>query len=100
MDRQPAGADALEEGVGNGGDDDPRVVALAAFASLQYLREVEARLEGIPVKEIRREADAFGADLVVMTTPHRSWLIRSVRRSTAERVFRKADVPVMLFGAR
>lgn len=75
-----------------------------------YLAGVEALLDGVPVEhavrfgepveEILNEADAFGADLIAVTTRARSWLARGLRGRVAERVFGKADVPVMLLGAR
>jgi len=74
---------------------------------LAYLQTVETRLEGAPVEsavrfgnavqEILREAEAFGADLIAVTTTNRSWLKRAVLGSVADRVLRKAKVPVMLF---
>ncbi len=77
---------------------------------LDDLRAVEANLEGLPVErvvrfgdpdeEILREADAFGADLIAVTTANRSWLSRAVLPGVAERVFRKAEVPVMLVRRR
>ncbi len=77
---------------------------------LNDLRAVEANLEGLPVErvvrfgdpdeEILREADAFGADLIAVTTANRSWLSRAVLPGVAERVFRKAEVPVMLVRRR
>ena len=77
---------------------------------LDDLRAVEANLEGLPVErvvrfgdpdeEILREADAFGADLIAVTTANRSWLSRAVLPGVAERVFRKAEVSVMLVRRR
>ncbi len=55
---------------------------------------------GEPIEEILLEADAFGADLIAVTTGNRSWLSRAVRPGVAERVFRKAEVPVMLVRPR
>lgn len=75
--------------------------------ALDYLRTVEARLDGIPVEvsvrfgdpveEILREAEAFDADLIALTTEGRSALGRAVFGSVAEAVFRKAPAPVLLF---
>ncbi len=96
--------------------DDGRVVAYVnqemeriEFSRLASLKEAEARLHGVPVEsvvrfgdpveEILREADAFGADLIAVTTTGRGWLRRFLG-SVADRVFRKASVPVMLLGAR
>ena len=74
--------------------------------ALDYLRTVEARLDGIPVEcvvrfgdpveEILREADAFGADLIAVTTAGRGALGRVALGSVAEQVFRKSPVAVML----
>jgi len=51
---------------------------------------------GDPVTEILAEADAFGADLIVVGTAGRSGIGRVLLGSVAERVFAKANVPVML----
>jgi nucleotide-binding universal stress UspA family protein len=77
---------------------------------LDYLRTVEMQFGsrgdvecvvrfGDPVDEILREADAFGADLIAVTTEGRSALGRVVLGSVAEQVVRKADAPVMLMRA-
>jgi nucleotide-binding universal stress UspA family protein len=76
---------------------------------LDYLREAEAGLEGVPVEsvvrfgdpaeEIVREADAFDADLIAVTTEDRGWL-GHVFGSVADRVFHKADVPVLMLGTK
>jgi len=96
---------------------DGRVIAYAdqemsrlEAEGLDELRAVEADLEtvpvervvrfGEPVEEILLEADAFGADLIAVTTANRSWLSRAVRPGVAERVFRKAEIPVMLVRQR
>lgn len=92
---------------------DGRIVAYAdqEGARLQaegedYLRAIEGRL-GVPaevavrfgdaVPEILREADAFGADLIVMSTASASGLSRLLLGSVAEQVLRRAPVPVMLY---
>jgi nucleotide-binding universal stress UspA family protein len=51
---------------------------------------------GDPVTEILREAKAFGADLIAVSTTGRSGVGRVVLGSVAEQVFRKSKVPVML----
>lgn len=51
---------------------------------------------GDPVDEILREAEAFEADLIAVTTGGRSALGRIVLGSVAEQIVRKADAPVML----
>jgi nucleotide-binding universal stress UspA family protein len=76
---------------------------------LDYLHTVEVRLDGVPVEsvvrfgepvaEILREAEAFGADLIAVTTTGRSGLRRVALGSVAEQVFRKAEVAVMLYHA-
>ena len=73
---------------------------------LDYLRTIELQFGGVsvesvvrlgdPVTEILREADAFGADLIAVSTVGRSGLGRVVLGSVAEQVFRKSKVPVML----
>lgn len=74
---------------------------------LDYLRTAEARLDGVPVEsvvrfgepaeEILREGEAFGADLIAVTTAGRSGISRVALGSVAEAVFRKAAVAVVLF---
>src|SRR5262249_20668838 len=80
--------------------------------ALDYLRTIEAHVEGVPVEgvpvecvvrfgeplgEILEEAAAFGADLIAVTTAGRSGLGRIALGSVAEQVFRKAEIPVVLF---
>jgi nucleotide-binding universal stress UspA family protein len=93
---------------------DGRVVAYAdqemarlEADGLDYLHTAEARLDGVPVdsvvrfgepaEEILREAEAFGADLIAVTTAGRSGIGRVALGSVAETVFRKAPVAVVLF---
>src|SRR2546430_10153182 len=71
-------------------DPDDRVIAYVdqetdrrEAESQEYLREVEARLDGVavelrvqfgdPAHEIALEAEAFGADLIAMVTPKPRW---------------------------
>ena len=73
---------------------------------LDYLRAVEVRMNGFPVEsavrfgdpmpEILAEAEAFGADLIVMSTKAASGISRVVLGSVAEQVLRKAGPAVML----
>ena len=73
---------------------------------LDYLRDLEAHFTGVPVESVVRfgdpvaqildEAEAFGADLIVVGTAGRSAIGRVLLGSVAERVFGKATVPVML----
>jgi nucleotide-binding universal stress UspA family protein len=93
---------------------DGRVVAYAdqemarlEAEGLDYLQTAAARLEGMavdrvvrfgePAEEILREAEAFGADLIAVTTAGRSGISRVALGSVAEAVFRKAAVAVVLF---
>lgn len=95
-------------------DADGRVIAYAdqemerlESEGLDYLRRVETRLGGLtieshvrfgdPLDEIIKEADDFDADLIAVTTAGRSGLGRAVLGSVAERVFRKAGTPVLLY---
>lgn len=74
--------------------------------SLDYLRALETHFAGVPVEsavrfgdpvtQILDEADAFGADLIVVGTAGRSGIGRTLLGSVAERVFARATVPVML----
>jgi nucleotide-binding universal stress UspA family protein len=98
-------------------DADGRVIAYAdqemerlEAEARDYLRTVETRLGGLPIEscvrfgdplhEILKEADAFGADLIAVTTAGRSGVGRAVLGSVAERVFRKAGTPVLLYRPR
>ena len=73
---------------------------------LDYLRAVEVRMNNFPVEsavrfgdpmpEILAEAEAFGADLIVMSTKAASGISRVVLGSVAEQVLRKAGPAVML----
>lgn len=73
---------------------------------LDYLHGLEAHFAGVPVESVVRfgepvarildEAEAFGADLIVVGTTGRSGIGRVLLGSVAERVFGKAPVPVML----
>jgi nucleotide-binding universal stress UspA family protein len=74
-----------------------------------YLHALEARLQGVPVDsvvrfgdpvaEILKEASAFGADLIAVTTAGQSGLRRVALGSVAEQVFLRAAVGVLLFHA-
>jgi nucleotide-binding universal stress UspA family protein len=58
---------------------------------------VERRVRfGAPVEEIVNEAEAFDADLIIVTTTSRSSLKRGVLGSVAEQVMRRAKPPVLL----
>ena len=98
-------------------NDEGRVVAYTdqEMARLEaeaqdYLRTAGLPLAGVaveyavrfgePAKEILLEAEAFDADLIAVTTAGRSGLSRTVLGSVAEQVFKKSDVPVMLYHAR
>ncbi|HEY7867720.1 MAG TPA: universal stress protein [Methylomirabilota bacterium] len=73
---------------------------------LDFLRTLEAHFGGAPVESVVRfgdpvaqildEAEAWGADLIVVGTAGRSGIGRVLLGSVAERVFAKAAVPVML----
>jgi nucleotide-binding universal stress UspA family protein len=72
-----------------------------------YLLRIEERLAGItvetvvrvgdPVQEILREAEAFEADLVAVTTSGPSGHGRRAFGSVAEEIFRRAIPAVLLF---
>jgi nucleotide-binding universal stress UspA family protein len=85
---------------------DQEMARLEAEA-LDYLRPVKMQFGpvsgvdcavrfGDPVEEILREAEAFGADLIAVTTEGRGAVRRALLGSVAEQVVRKADAPVML----
>ena len=70
------------------------------------LEITETRLHGVPVEsvvrfgdpveEILHEAEAFGADLIAITTPRRGRWARAVRPDVADRVVEASPVPVLL----
>jgi nucleotide-binding universal stress UspA family protein len=90
-----------------------RVVALAdqemerlKAEGLEYLQAIAARLAipaecvvrfGTGAEEILREAQAWDADLITVSTTGKSGLKRTVMGSVAEQVFRRAPVPVVLY---
>jgi nucleotide-binding universal stress UspA family protein len=80
--------------------------ASSSSQGLDYLRGLEVHFTGVPVDSLVRfgdpvvqildEAEAFGADLIVVGTAGRSGIGRVLLGSVAERVFGKATVPVIL----
>lgn len=76
---------------------------------LDYLRTVEARLDGVPTEsalrfgdpadEILAEAETFGADLIALTVRGGHRLSRLVLGGTADRVCRRAPMSVLLLRA-
>lgn len=54
---------------------------------------------GNPTAEILIEAEAFGADLIALTTTERSRLRRALIGSTADDVTRKVPVPTLVLRA-
>lgn len=95
--------------------DDGRVVAYASqemerieFSRRDCLKTAQAELEGVPVESVVRfgdptreilvEAEAFGADLIAVTTGRRRWL-QHLLRGVAGKLVRRSAVPVMLVAA-
>jgi len=93
-----------------------RVVAYAdqemervAAEGRDYLESVEARLApvvtesivrfGEPAQEILVEAEAFDADLIVLTTGRHGWLSRIRGGGLGERLLHASPVPVVLVRA-
>jgi nucleotide-binding universal stress UspA family protein len=80
-------------------------VERVTFSRLDYLRDAEAQLDGVPVEsvvrfgdpaeEIAHEAEAFGADLVAVTEPRRGWL-RRLFGGVATVLRRKTTVPLLV----
>jgi nucleotide-binding universal stress UspA family protein len=72
--------------------------------ALDYLKTVEIALDDVPVEavvrfgdpaeEILSEADEFGADLIVLTTPR--GMVSRCFGGTATRVWRRAETAVIL----
>ena len=81
---------------------------LASLTSrgLDFLRSIEGHFQGAEVESVVRfgdpsaqimeEAESFGADLIVVGTGGRSGIGRTLMGSVAERVFGRANVPVVL----
>jgi len=73
---------------------------------LDELARIETALLGVPVERIVRfgdpeeeilvEAEAFGADLIALTTPRRGRLQRVLAPDVAERVADKAGIPAVV----
>lgn len=71
-----------------------------------YLSAVEVAFEGVPVEpvvrfgqpaeEIIKEAEAFGADLIAVTTSCRNALKRTLLGSVAEQLLKRAGVAIMI----
>ena len=97
-------------------DEEGRVLAYAdqettrlEVEALDYLRAVEVQLDGVPVecavrfgdppREILAEADAFGADLIAVTARARRAIGKVFRLGVARRIFRRAEVPVLVYRA-
>jgi nucleotide-binding universal stress UspA family protein len=97
-------------------DDDGRVLAYAdqegerlEAEALDFLHAASIGLEGLavecdvrfgdPVEQILEEAEAWGADLIAMTTRGRGRIERALMGSVAEQVFRKAPMAVTLYRA-
>ena len=95
---------------------DGRIVAYAnqemervELARGEYLDGAASQLEGVPVERVVRfgdpteeillEADAFGADLIAVTTQGHGWL-RHVFGSVVGKLFRRSDVPVLILATR
>jgi nucleotide-binding universal stress UspA family protein len=82
--------------------DQERVQALWSDA----LRDTAVRVQGAvdhvvrfgdPVSEILTEAEAFGADTIVVTTSTRSSVKRALLGSVAEAMLRRARIGVLLY---
>jgi nucleotide-binding universal stress UspA family protein len=74
-----------------------------------YLESVQARLAPVPVESVVRfgepareilvEAEAFGADAIVLTAPRRSWLGRLTGGGLGQKLLQASPVPVVLVRA-
>lgn len=97
-------------------DSNGRVVAFAdqemerlGAEGRDYLESVEARLGAVPAESVVRfgepareilvEAEAFDADLIVLTTERRGWLARLAGGGLGERLLHESPVPVVLVRA-
>jgi nucleotide-binding universal stress UspA family protein len=97
-------------------DNDGRVLAYAdqegerlEAEALDFLHAASIGLDGVavecgvrfgePVEQILEDAEAWGADLIAMTTRGRGCIERALMGSVAEQVFRKAPTAVTLYRA-
>lgn len=74
--------------------------------AIDYLRTIEAQLDGVavecavrfgePLAEILADAEAFGADLIVLTTAGGNPMGRVLRGSLAERLLHETPVAVLV----
>jgi len=98
-------------------DNDGRVLAYAdqegerlEAEALDFLHAASIGLDGVaaecgvrfgdPVEQILEDAEAWGADLIAMTTRGRGCIERALMGSVAEQVFRKAPMAVTLYRAQ
>lgn len=96
--------------------DSGRVVAYAdqemerlSAEGRDYLETVETRLGAVPAESVVRfgkpereilvEAEAFDADLIVLTTSRRSWLGRITGGGLGEKLLHASPIPVVLVRA-
>jgi nucleotide-binding universal stress UspA family protein len=78
-------------------------------SGLRDLAHIEAQFHGVPVESVVRfgepveeillEAEAFDADLIVLTAPRRGGLRAMLAPGVAERVARKAPIPALVLRA-
>jgi nucleotide-binding universal stress UspA family protein len=76
---------------------------LAAFCESRLARDVKYTSEvlvGVPFEKILERARGIGADLIVIGTRGRSPLEQVVVGSTAERVVRRSEIPVLTVRGR
>ncbi|MFB6073559.1 MAG: universal stress protein [Haloarculaceae archaeon] len=74
--------------------------AIAGRAREAGLEAVTAIRNGVPDRELLAYADSEGIDLIAMATAGRTGLSRFLLGSTAERVVRHAEVPVLAVNVR
>ena len=88
---------------------DQEMDSLTRLGATELKAIAETTLDGVPVEtvvrfgepvaEILTEAEAFGADLIALTTTERSRLRRALIGGTADNVTRKATVPALVLRA-
>jgi len=85
---------------------DQQMARLTGEGTTHLKMMVESRFDGVPVESVVRfgdtvgeillEAEAFGADLIALSTSTRNWVKRAFAPSVADRVSRKAQAPTLL----
>jgi nucleotide-binding universal stress UspA family protein len=72
-----------------------KLVDFAAEANSRQVKTETLVVEGVPAEEILKAASESDADLILITAAHKGFVERTLLGTTAERVIREAQVPVL-----